>query len=77
MSAWPILSLMVFTPWAGALILARAVSDERLSNRILEAMAKRVISHAGGESDVRSSQTSTQNQDISQREVKRARRRLK
>jgi hypothetical protein len=28
---------------AGALILARAVSDEGLSNRILEATAKRVI----------------------------------
>jgi TetR/AcrR family transcriptional repressor of nem operon len=70
-------AIAAFASMAGALILARAVSDESLSNRILEAMAKRVISHAGGESDVRSSQTSTQNQDISQREVKRARRRLK
>lgn len=34
---------------AGGLMLARAVSDERLSQRILEATAKRVIDAAGHE----------------------------
>jgi TetR/AcrR family transcriptional repressor of nem operon len=36
-------AIAVFASMAGALILARAVSDEGLSNRILEATAKRVI----------------------------------
>ena len=36
-------AIAVLAFMAGALILARAVSDERLSNRILEATAKRVI----------------------------------
>jgi TetR/AcrR family transcriptional repressor of nem operon len=40
-------AIAAFASMAGALILARAVSDERLSNRILEAMAKRVINQAG------------------------------
>jgi hypothetical protein len=34
---------------AGALILARAVSDERLSNRILDTTAKRVMHLARSE----------------------------
>jgi len=40
-------AIAAFASIAGALILARAVSDERLSNRILEATAKRVINQAG------------------------------
>jgi len=36
-------AIAAFAIMAGALILARAVSDEHLSNRILEATAKRVI----------------------------------
>ncbi len=36
-------AIAAFASMTGALILARAVSDERLSNRILEATAKRVI----------------------------------
>jgi TetR/AcrR family transcriptional regulator, transcriptional repressor for nem operon len=39
-------AIAAFASMAGALILARAVSDERLSNRILDATAKRVISLA-------------------------------
>jgi TetR/AcrR family transcriptional repressor of nem operon len=39
-------ALAAFASMAGALILARAVSDERLSNRILDATAKRVIDQA-------------------------------
>jgi TetR/AcrR family transcriptional repressor of nem operon len=42
-------AMAVFASMAGALILARAVSDEGLSNRILEATAKRVIHLAGSE----------------------------
>ena len=42
-------AIAVFASMAGALILARAVSDEGLSNRILEATAKRVIDLAGSE----------------------------
>jgi TetR/AcrR family transcriptional repressor of nem operon len=42
-------AIAAFASMAGALILARAVSDEGLSNRILEATAKRVINQAGGE----------------------------
>jgi len=36
-------AIVAFASMAGALILARAVSNERLSNRILEATSKRVI----------------------------------
>src|SRR5713101_1897991 len=36
-------AIAAFAIMAGAMILARAVSDEHLSNRILEATAKRVI----------------------------------
>jgi TetR/AcrR family transcriptional repressor of nem operon len=39
-------AIAAFASMAGALILARAVSDERLSNRILDATAKRVIDQA-------------------------------
>ena len=42
-------AIAAFASMAGAVILARAVSDERLSNRILEATAKRVIDQAGCE----------------------------
>jgi TetR/AcrR family transcriptional repressor of nem operon len=40
-------AIAAFASMAGALILARAVSDERLSNRILDATAKRIIHQAG------------------------------
>jgi TetR/AcrR family transcriptional regulator, transcriptional repressor for nem operon len=40
-------AIAAFASMAGALILARAVSDKRLSNRILAATAKRVINFAG------------------------------
>jgi TetR/AcrR family transcriptional regulator, transcriptional repressor for nem operon len=40
-------AITAFASMAGGLILARAVNDERLSNRILEATAKRIIHHAG------------------------------
>jgi len=40
-------AIAAFASMAGALILARAVSDERLSNRILDATAKRIVHHAG------------------------------
>jgi TetR/AcrR family transcriptional regulator, transcriptional repressor for nem operon len=40
-------AIAAFASMSGALILARAVSDERLSNRILDATAKRIIHHAG------------------------------
>jgi len=42
-------AIAAFAAMAGGLILARAVSDERLSKRILEATAKRVIDAAGYE----------------------------
>ena len=42
-------AIAAFAIMAGALILARAVSDEHLSNRILEATAKRVIHLARSE----------------------------
>jgi TetR/AcrR family transcriptional repressor of nem operon len=40
-------AIAAFASMAGGLILARAVSDERLSNRILEATARSVIHMAG------------------------------
>jgi len=42
-------AIAAFAAMAGGLMLARAVSDERLSQRILEATAKRVIDAAGHE----------------------------
>jgi TetR/AcrR family transcriptional repressor of nem operon len=42
-------AIAAFASMAGALILARAVSEEGLSNRILEATAKRVFHLAGSE----------------------------
>src|SRR5271170_1878746 len=36
-------AIAVYASMTGALILARAVNDEKLSNRILESMAKRVV----------------------------------
>lgn len=42
-------AIAAFASMAGALILARAVSDERLSNRILEVTAKQVIRRAASE----------------------------
>jgi TetR/AcrR family transcriptional repressor of nem operon len=42
-------AIAAFASMAGGLILARAVRDERLSNRILEATAKHVIDQAGSE----------------------------
>jgi len=43
-------AIAAFASMAGGLILARAVSDERLSNRILEATAKQVIRRGAPES---------------------------
>jgi TetR/AcrR family transcriptional repressor of nem operon len=42
-------AIEAFATMVGALVLARAVNDERLSNRILEATAKRVIRLARSE----------------------------
>jgi TetR/AcrR family transcriptional repressor of nem operon len=42
-------AIAAFASMAGGLILARAVSDERLSNRILEATAQQVIRRAASE----------------------------
>jgi TetR/AcrR family transcriptional repressor of nem operon len=42
-------AIEAFATMVGALVLARAVSDERLSNRILEATTNRVIRLAGSE----------------------------
>jgi TetR/AcrR family transcriptional repressor of nem operon len=43
-------AIAAFASMAGGLILARAVGDERLSNRILEATARQVIRGAASES---------------------------
>jgi TetR/AcrR family transcriptional repressor of nem operon len=59
-------AIAAFAAMAGGLILARAVSDEGLSNRILEATAKRVIDQAGCEPVPAFPHP---NQDLSPREV--------
>jgi predicted NAD/FAD-binding protein len=43
-------AIVAFASMAGALILARAVSDENLSNRILGSTARRVIHFANSAS---------------------------
>jgi len=52
-------AIVAFASMAGALILARAVSDDELSNLILKSTAKRVIKRAKVRKPVRSSRTAT------------------
>ena len=48
-------AIVAFASMAGALILARAVNDEALSDLILKSTAKRVIKQAKGRATVRRS----------------------